>query len=243
MTAAHAPKKFPNPRTLFAVLITLLVTALSGTCAILVSYLDKTGRSIDWISENWSRGVAWAAGMKVEVQGLENVDPTQTYVVVSNHQSHMDTIALYCTSPVPLRMLAKASLFRIPIFGRAMARAGHIQVYRDKKTGTDFSKMLSQVEGLKKGNRSIMVFAEGTRSLDGMVAPFKKGAFAIASHFELPILPVAICGTRDILPAKQVSFKGGKVKVIYYPAISVDESNMETVREQTHATIANRVSV
>lgn len=229
--------QLPTFRTIVAIPGIFLTTGLAGFSAIVMSFLTRFTGAIDRISYIWASSVASVCGMKVRGQGMENIDPSLTYVVVSNHQSHMDTIALYCTSPVPLRMLAKASLFKIPVFGQAMARAGHIRIMRDKKAKTDFSRLLDQVETLKSAHRSIMVFAEGTRSPDGVVGPFKHGAFAIAQHFQLPILPVTIDGTHRILPARSLRFRAGTVRVSYHEPFEPGADSIKDLQARTRSVV------
>ncbi len=231
--------KIPNPRTIFSTPAIIALTGFFSSTAIVSLIFNKSGSGADFCAVNWSKSVARSVGMKVTSRGLENVDTSKTYVMVSNHQSHMDTIALYVTSPVPIRMLAKAELAKIPIFGRAMDRAGHIWITRDKSKKTDFKKLLNQVQRLKKFNRSLVVFAEGTRSLDGKIQPFKSGAFKIAKHFNLPIIPITIKGTHEILPAKTLRFSKGDVNVIFHKKIESNDSAVEELSERCHKIIAD----
>lgn len=231
------PKKIPSIRTFLAVPSIVAITGGFASSAIITSYFDNSGKSIDFISEKWAKSIAAVAGMKIETVGAEKIDTSRTYVIVSNHQSHMDTICLYATCPVPVRMLAKQELSKIFIFGRAMDKAGHIWITRDKSKKTDFSKLIHQVDRLKKASRSVVVFAEGSRCKDGKIQPFKKGAFKIAKHFNLPILPVAIDGTHKILPAKSFDIMKGQVKVTYNEVLETENYEIEELMEKSHGAI------
>ena len=215
----------------------LLATGVASSGCLLTSPLDKSGKIYDLITKNWARFVARAAGMKVSAVNVDIVDRERTYVVIANHQSHMDVIALTHTSPVPLRMLAKDDLFSIPVFGPALKRSGHIAVHRGRQHHTHVSDLFGDIERLIQAKRSIMVFPEGSRSLDGHIGSFKKGAFVIARHFELPILPIAISGTREILPSKSIKFHAGHARLVYHQPIETGDINLEKLIEKTHQTL------
>lgn len=231
----------PNFRTVICVPVILGATCLFSTMAIVFSLFDKKGRSIDFCAYHWGRTIAWITGMKITAHGRKNVNAAQSYMVVTNHQSHMDTIAIFCSCPVPTRMLAKASLFKIPIFGQALARAGHIKVNRGPGKKTDFSKLLSQVERLRKNGRSVVVFAEGTRSVSGEVAPFKLGAFHIAKQYDLPILPITIKDTKKVLPAKTLRFSSGAVHMVFHPPFMPGEKSAEELAVFVREKIAGAI--
>lgn len=232
-------KNIPNLRTAITFPLIVLDAAFFALASILFSYTKKAEPFIDFCTVSWAKIIGWLAGMKVSKVGDEKIDRNRTYVMVSNHQSHMDTIALYITSPVPIRMLAKAELFKIPIFGRAMAKAGHIKIFRDKNRKTDFNRLIQGVENLKKSKQTVMVFAEGTRSSKPGLQSFKSGAFIIAKKFDLPILPVTIIGTGKILPAKTLTMYSGDVKVTYHDPIEVTDIEVEELKEKTHQVIGS----
>jgi 1-acyl-sn-glycerol-3-phosphate acyltransferase len=197
--------------------------------------LGFTGRVVDWHSITWSRVVARIAGMKLRATGGENVDLAKAFVLVANHRSHLDTNILFIGAPVPIRMLAKASLFKIPIFGWAMGLAGHVPVHRDKGA-TDMDQLAKDVDRLILGaGRSLCVFPEGTRQPAGEFGSYKKGAFIMAAKLGLPILPVSIEDSARILPAKTLVVEGGEVRIHFHPVIEVigktpDELCAETKR-------------
>jgi len=129
---------------------------------------------------------------------MKNIDPSKSYIYMANHQSNFDIPVLLAHLPVQFRWLAKAELFKIPLFGLAMKRVGYISIDRG-----DFR---SAVKSLKKAadtirkGTSVVIFPEGTRSLDGKIHDFKKGGFIMAIDSQVPIVPVVIHGTRAIMP-------------------------------------------
>ncbi len=170
----------------------------------------------------WSNRIVEHLGMQIEVSGREHFSPNQNYLVMSNHQSHYDVPVLFHVLGPPhgvaLRMIAKVELFSVPFFGRAMREAGFIAIDRNSRKAAMASlreakeKMLSGV--------SVWIAPEGTRSPDGKLLPFKKGAFHLALDVRQPVLPVTIWGTRDALPrGRTVSSKGASVSVRIHPPI------------------------
>ena len=147
----------------------------------------------------WANALLFSSGVKVQTFGMENIHPYKKYIFVSNHMSHFDVLILLAKLPPYYRFLAKAELFRIPFFGWALSLAGHIKVDRSRKS--DVQKILDQAKNiLEKKGASIHFFAESTRSTDGMIYPFKPGAFILARETGVPIIPMGILGTRDVLP-------------------------------------------
>ncbi|MCZ7584834.1 MAG: 1-acyl-sn-glycerol-3-phosphate acyltransferase [Deltaproteobacteria bacterium] len=230
-------------RTLVAFPSIILTTGVFSVLAILCIACGSRDRGVEWVIATWSPIIARIAGMRLRVVGTERVDPSRSYVVVSNHQSHMDVIALYLSSPVPLRMLAKLSLFRIPVFGWAMRLAGHVPI--DRRSGqTNFRALKKSCESLLRFRRSISIFAEGTRSDDGHVQNFKLGAFKIAQELGLDIVPVSITGTRDVLPARSLRCRAADAAIVWHDPIAVTPDDdpaalADRVRERVVAGMAN----
>jgi 1-acyl-sn-glycerol-3-phosphate acyltransferase len=209
----------PTPRSLIAVPGVVLATGFFAALQLLASLLDSTGRASDAIARAWARAIARVCGLSVKARGAEGVPADRTCVIVCNHQSHLDTIALLLTSPVPMRMLAKASLFRIPFLGWSMARMGHVPIARERADAAVLLRLRVAVERLIRRGQSVVVFAEGSRGEGDDLRPFKKGAFHLARTFGLPIVPVAIDGTGKVLPARTLRFRGGPARVTYLAPI------------------------
>ncbi len=188
----------------------------------------------------WSRLSSLVTPMTVKVHGEEKIDPKQSYVVVANHQSQYDIFAVYGWLPVDFRWVLKQELRKVPIIGVYCEKAGHVYIDR-----SDTESALASINRAKEritGGTSIFFFAEGTRSLTGELLPFKKGAFKFALDLELPILPVTIRGTRDVLPANTIDLFPGSAELIIHDPIAVDSYSEETMNDlisQTRDTIAS----
>jgi 1-acyl-sn-glycerol-3-phosphate acyltransferase len=149
---------------------------------------------------NWGRTLLAKAEVDLQVEGLEHL-PSSPCIFMSNHQSHYDIPILYAALPRSLRMVAKAELFKVPIWGRAMRNAGFVSVDRSGDRQKAEAAMRLVKEALKKGV-NIWLAPEGTRSRDGRLGRLKKGGFILAVDTKTPIVPVAIDGSAGILPKK-----------------------------------------
>jgi len=223
-------------RDLLIEAIIIVATLLCGSVAIVASFFETNGRVAETMTRLFARIVGFACGMKIATEGVEHVDPQQSYVVVANHRSHLDSVALALTCPVPLRMLAKEGLFRVPLFGTAIRRIGHIPVHRGEN-GNDMNKLVLATRELVQRKYSLCVYAEGARQKTRRIAEFKRGAFIIARASGLPILPVSIVGTEEILPAETRHFTPGTAQVRYHPPVSTETKPGETLRAKVQKTI------
>ena len=162
-------------------------------------------------------GVAWARAnlkmvrVRIEAQGQEHIVPAQPYVLMANHQSHLDIWALFDALPIDFRWVMKQELGRIPVFGAACARAGYIFVQR----GNSESAARSMALAAKRiaAGATVVFFPEGTRSRDGLLGAFKSGGFRLAIEAGVPILPVSIDGTARLLPRGEWRYRPGVARV------------------------------
>lgn len=158
--------------------------------------VERCDERLDW----WSRKLLRDADVSLEVRGREHAEGSRPLIVMSNHQSLYDIPVLFQSLPGRLRMVAKTELFRVPVWGQAMHAAGFIRIdRRDRHQAVE--SLRSSASLLKEGTR-IWIAPEGTRSWDGLLGEFKSGGFRLALETNTPILPVAIDGTRKVLPAK-----------------------------------------
>jgi 1-acyl-sn-glycerol-3-phosphate acyltransferase len=151
----------------------------------------------DWCTKGWSRRMLAASGVHVSAVGLDKI-PQGPVVFVSNHQSWFDIWVLQATLPGQVRFIAKKELTKIPFFGRAMVRAGHLTI--DRQNRQKAFDAYEEAAGAIRGGMSAVVFAEGTRSRTGDLLPFKKGPFVLGIAAGVPIVPVYVAGTFSILP-------------------------------------------
>jgi 1-acyl-sn-glycerol-3-phosphate acyltransferase len=168
--------------------------------------------------EGWAKEVVENARITVTIAGRQNLRPGETYLVMSNHQSLYDIPVLFFVIGPNIRMVTKKELFRVPVFGGAMAAAGFISIDRSNRDAAIQS--LDAARALLAGGTHVWIAPEGTRSRTGQLLPFKKGAFYLAFEAGLPILPVTLRGTRDVLAAKGVaSHSGAQVRVTVHEKI------------------------
>ena len=198
-------------RTIYIFLWVGLSTILWGSTAVIISFFTRSGKPVHIVARIWARGILFVSRIKVTVNGLENIDPTQSYVYMSNHQSNFDIPVLLAYLPVQFRWLAKAELFKIPIFGRAMRGAGYVKIDRFNQEAA-FESLNEAARKMKNGV-SIMIFPEGTRSRDGNIRSFKKGGFIMALDAAVPIVPVVLKGTWTIMDKSSLRINTGEVSL------------------------------
>jgi 1-acyl-sn-glycerol-3-phosphate acyltransferase len=164
---------------------------------------------------SWSRAVVENARIELSVRGRQHLRDGETYLVMSNHQSLYDIPVLFHVVGPNIRMITKKELFRVPIFGGALAAAGFISIDRSDRHAA--IRSLDVARRLLASGTHVWISPEGTRSRTGELLPFKKGAFYLAFEAGLPILPVTLVGTRDVLAADGVlSTAGATVRVVVH---------------------------
>ncbi len=184
----------------------------------------------------WARVMAWVTPMRVRVEGRENLDPGQSYVLVSNHQSQYDIFVLYGWLGVDFKWVMKKELRNVLGIGVACHRLGHVFIDR-----SNHAAAVATLDDAKKkivDGTSVVFFPEGTRSRSGHLKPFKKGAFRMAIDLGLPILP----GTRDVLPAGTSDLMPGSARLIIHPPVEVEKctvSDCDRLRHEVRDIIAS----
>ena len=215
-------------RTVFFLIPAVTVyTIVLGTASLLSTFVDRSGDFGHRCARAWAWLILKTTGVRVQVIGLEHVDPRKSYVVAANHQSIYDIPIVFTTLPLQLRIVAKESLGRIPFLGWHLQRTGHLLVDRTNPGAGILKRMASLVAAA----RSVIVFPEGTRSLDGSVGRFKGGIFLLAIDSTLPILPVSIARSRFVMMKGQLTVRPGSVSVTIHPAMSTDGITRERARE------------
>jgi len=198
-------------RTIWTVLVAVVVSATAGSGVMLVSMFSSESPLIDSLNRWWARTILRAAGVDLHAEGMEKIDPNKRYVLVSNHYSYFDIPCILATVPQPIRFMAKASLFRIPIFGWALGRAGFIPIDR-KNRRTAVKSFDLAAERIRKGN-TIVIFPEEGRSKTRAMRPFQRGAFLLALKSEKTIVPIAIDSTFDVFPVGAKRVTPGRVTI------------------------------
>ena len=186
-------------RTVLVLLTSAVATPILGgivVAAALVGVRDKPGGIYDKIPRWWSRAVLWAGGVKLRVHGWENAGSGEPRIFAANHVSWFDVPALASTLP-RYKFVAKAELFKVPFFGHGIRAAGMIEIQRDNRKAA-FGAYDVAAQKIQAGN-SVVVFPEGTRGYEYPLRPFKKGPFVLAVAAGVPIVPVILHGTIEVL--------------------------------------------
>ena len=220
-------------------------TVILGTIYLVLSPVDFKGKIFDFLSRLWSRVLLFISGVKAKVIGLENIDKNHSYIIISNHQSYFDIPVIVGCFPLSVRMLAKKELFRIPIFGWSIYIAGHISLDRGKGKKA-FKSLKKASEKIRKKKFSIVVYPEGTRSPDGEVKRFKKGGFRLALESKLPLLPVSIIGSRDVMPKHSFRVNKGEIKIIVGKPIfttNMGKNNLNKIRDLARDEIIKNMGI
>ena len=206
-----------------------LSTVFFGTATVLLLFFLKPRQVGVLCGKNWARVNSFFTPMGVTVTGRENVDPRQSYVIVSNHQSQFDIFVLYGWLDIDFKWVMKQELRKVPAIGIACERLGHIYVDRSNREAA-----LASINAAKQrivDGTSVLFFPEGTRSRDTHLRPFKKGAFRMALDLQLPILPITIQGTRDILPSDTLDLYPGRATMTIHPPIAIDSYDNTRLNE------------
>jgi 1-acyl-sn-glycerol-3-phosphate acyltransferase len=205
----------------FIIMNFLIFTFIPFTAYFCPKYLDI-------LAVIWSRSSLIATPVFTEIKGKENIEKNKSYIIVANHASQYDIFVLYGWLGIPFKWIMKEELRKIPVIGYFCQVAGHIFIDRSKPEEA-IKRINNAKEFLIKKNYSILFFPEGTRSLDGRVKKFKKGAFKLALEMNIPVLPVTIKGTHSILPAKTTNLLPGKAELIIHKPISVEGLNKDSI--------------
>lgn len=230
-------------RTVLTWTVGVLVTIAGAVMVLVLVLVSPSSPMIEKTIRWWSRMWLMASGTKLEIGGQENVDPGRSYVVVANHQSTLDIMVCFLAIPLPIRYLAKKELFRIPLLAQAMRAVGIIEVDRAARSAVHNS-VNRQAKDLIAHNRSLIIYPEGTRPRDGVLRPFKKGAFTMAIASQLPVLPLSMHGTYEAAVPGKPWFRGGPVSAVIDPAIEtagMTHADADALRDEAYRIISGRV--
>jgi 1-acyl-sn-glycerol-3-phosphate acyltransferase len=184
-------------RTLWTAAVVIVVTIPAASAVLIIAMLSSASPRIERVIRLWARAIVWAAGIDLRSEGVEKIDRAKRYILIANHHSYLDIPCIFAAIPQPIRFMAKKSLFSIPLFGWAIGRAGFIPIDR-KNRRTAVKSFDLAVDRIRRGN-TIVIFPEEGRSHEPAMRPFQRGAFLLAIRSELPILPLAIDGTYEVL--------------------------------------------
>jgi len=223
------------------------LTLVMGLPATLVGVLlpgkAARGRWFRIVSRTYSRISFGFFGIRVAMRGRERVDPAKPYVFMSNHVSHADSPALALTILHPLHWVFKKELGRIPVFGWVLRSGGQVMV--DRSSPEKAREALVEALAGLSGNNSILIYPEGTRSRDGKLQPFKKGGFWMAVSAGLPIVPVRVSGSREVVAADTLRIRPGTITVELFPPIETvgkTVADIPALMEQVRAALLSAAS-
>jgi len=204
-------------RTVFLLIPAITIyTIVLGAASIVSSLFDRRGYFAHGCARAWSWLILKTTGVRVTIEGLDRITPGTTYVFVSNHQSIYDTPVVFASLPYQLRIIAKESLARFPVLGWHLKRGGHLFVDR---RDPDRAGILKRWSALVSQGLSLIVYPEGTRTTDGHVARFKAGSFLLAIQAGLPIVPLSIVGTRNVMPKGRLRTEPAQVRLVVHDPI------------------------
>ena len=213
-------------RTLYIAIWVVFSTLMLGLLVIFLSFFVRSGNPLHKIARFWGRSILIVSRIKVSIKGLSNIDLSKSYIYMSNHQSNFDIPVLLGYLKVQFRWLAKMELFKIPVFGHAMRKAGYISIDRNNRESA-FESLKTAARKIKSGV-SVLIFPEGTRSRDGKIHPFKKGGFVMAVDSGVPIVPIVLTGTSSIMTKGSFRINPGKVNMIIHQPIQTSVYTRET---------------
>lgn len=191
--------------------------------------LSRTGNLAFSLSKLWAYTMLAVSFVRTEIKNKDKIRKGTSYIIISNHQSLYDIIALVTTLGIQFRWIIKKEILHVPVFGYGL--------YASRNIFIDRSNTASAIESINKGfdrlpeGVSVMVFAEGTRSPDGRIHEFKKGGFVAAVQRQIPILPVTVNGSRRIMSKNNLVLKPGKIQVVVGDPIDVSGYTVDTVQE------------
>jgi len=217
--------------TLFFIAV---VTALGSLWGILLRLFDRTGNRVLDLARAWSGWVTSFAGVKIVVDNRAALEPGRPYVFMANHASSLDIWAAFVGVPRRLRMIAKKQLGRIPLFGWVM-HAGRF-IFIDRANHMAARRSIDEAGRRIRNGESVLIFPEGTRTRDGALLPFKKGGFHLALKAGVPIVPVALRGTRELMPPGSYLLRAGTVTVVIGEPIPT-----EGLSDEERASLPDRV--
>lgn len=221
--------------------VALFVNSMVYASVVLVTLIfTRNSRVFHALCRSWARTSLALCGVTTSVRGTEYLERGQGYVYVSNHASMFDIPAVIAAIPDQIRIVYKRELHWIPLFGWGLKFGSYIPI--DRGRSVKAQKSLEEAIRKIRNGESVLLYAEGTRTLDGKLQPFKRGAFRIAVQAGVPVVPLTINGSFRILPKHSISVNPGHVELILEKPIPLSgmqgkESELKLM-EEVHAAIA-----
>ena len=205
-------------RTAVATLFTVISTPLGALIGFPWTWITGSADVLYAIAMWIARTGLRLAGIRIQIEGIERIDPVETYIFMCNHVSNLDPPILIVALPRRTSVLVKKELFQVPILGRAMRMGDLVAV--DRRNREAAVNSMREAEAVMARGLNMTVFPEGTRSRDGQILPFKKGPFYLAMDSGVPVAPVTILGSESLMPKGSVLIHSGTVRLVFHAPIS-----------------------
>ncbi|MBP1648584.1 MAG: 1-acyl-sn-glycerol-3-phosphate acyltransferase [Bacteroidetes bacterium] len=221
--------------------IAVVFSLFMGFLEILLLPIDRRrGRLFHALARFWARTVLAICRVRVGITGVDNLDRSRSYVYVSNHASMFDIPAILAAVPDQIRIVYKKELEVIPFFGWGLKWGHYVGI--DRGRSSKAMKSIEEAIGKIRNGQSLLLYAEGTRTLDGKLQPFKRGAFNIAVRAGVPVVPLTVNGSFRIMPKRSIIIRPGDVELVLAKPILIPESSgrdaERQLMEHVHAAIA-----
>ena len=226
-------------RTIFVWSCIVIATLVLGVFAFVTYPFDRKGRVGHAYARLWGKIALLANRVRVKVEGMEHLNGKGPYIFMSNHQGYYDVFALLSHLPYQFKWLVKKELFSVPFLGWTMAAVGYIRI--DRGGTRDTVEAMNDAAQKIRDGMSVVIFPEGSRSPDGSIQPFKKGGFTLAIKSKVPIVPIAISGSRDIMPKDRLTANPGKIRMLADLPIETancSSKDRESLMRRVRATIS-----
>lgn len=209
--------------SLLKIVFAIFFTSFVATLELLITPFHRTGKLFHTLARFWARIILKICGVKIKLQGIEQIDFSRSYIYVSNHASQFDIPAVVAGIPDQIRIVYKKELEKIPIFGWGL-KYGKTYISIDRGRGQDAIQSLEDAANKIRNGASVLLFGEGTRSADGKLQQFKRGPFNLAMRAGVPIVPVAINGSYKILPKHSFRIRPGTITLVLSSPIKPPEN-------------------
>lgn len=239
VAGGSGPLEFHMIRAVFSLVAFIALTVLGAVVSILIGPFTRSGDAVLAVARVWSRVIIRIAGVRIRARFAVPLDPKRPYIFASNHLSSLDIWALFVVTPVGFRFIAKKQLGQIPLFGWAM-KAGRF-IFIDRQNAVAARRSIEEAARRISQGVSVLIFPEGTRSRDGRLLPFKKGGFHLAIDSGVEIVPVAIRGTAELMPASSLLLRAGEAFVEFgapIPTTGLTAADRTPLLKQVHARVA-----
>jgi len=226
-------------RSAFLILLSGIVTGLTSLFVVSIyPFLSRGEFTIHKVARKWARILLAITGVDTRITGSDNVFLGRPQIFMANHQSVFDILVVLAYIPAQFRWIAKKELFEVPVFGDALRRTGSIEI--DRKHHVSAVESIDEAARKIREGKSVMTFPEGTRSQPGQLRPFKKGVFHLALKAGVPIVPIAIIGSGEVMATKSMRIRTGKILLVVDKPIMTDEysvENIDSLIERVHEVI------